>query len=230
MRDKNRLVVIGGVENAYRSLETLVNTGEEIASFYTRDELTPGWGGIAPIDETKYSFLKDVPIVRVRGSINDYAEELKSHDADYIYSLGWTKIYKKNFLKAGKFIGVHQSLLPRGVGICPIANAILHDLEETGITFFWVTPKIDAGGIIAQAKCTYSPQTATSTEIYQETMVLEKEILEGFVIPLSRKDSLPNIPQDKKIRKEFRFPKGITIDYSKFPEDRVIRARTYPYE
>lgn len=229
VREQNNIIVIGGVENSYRSLATLIHAGENVVAFYTRDELTPGWEGIAPVNETDFPELESTRIVRVRGHINDYAAEIAEMEPHFVYSLGWTKMFNRDLLNSGRFIGVHQSLLPKGAGICPIANAILHDLEETGTTFFWVSPGVDSGGIIAQAKCSYSPQTATSTQIYKETMELETQLLEGLVIPLSRRDALPSIPQDKAIWREHRFPKGKTIDYNTFPKERVVRARTYPY-
>jgi methionyl-tRNA formyltransferase len=49
-------------------------------------------------------------------------------------------------------INVHASLLPKYRGAAPVAHAILNGETETGVTIIRITPGLDAGEMLAQAK------------------------------------------------------------------------------
>jgi len=120
-------------------------------------------------------------------------------------------------------IGIHEALLPQGAGCVPLAHAICRNFQETGITLFYLDSGIDTGDIIAQLKCTKSPQKFNATEIYQEMMRLEEEIIRMYV-PLLRRGVAPSIPQDMTKRSCFG-----KINWNDFPSEVVSRARVYPY-
>lgn len=218
-----RIIVIGGIESTYTNAQVLHDLGEEIVMFYTRGPNSSGWEGVKMVDEGRFEFASKVPRTQVNSQIRDHVEEMKALAPDFIYSLGWQQIYSAEMLSLCPIIGIHESLLPRGAGAVPIANAILHDEEATGITLFWLNSGVDTGNIIAQLKGLHSPRTANSTVIYSEAIELGAAVLRMYVPHINR-GSAPSIAQD--MSKRIAYGK---IDWARWPEDKVRRARVYPY-
>ena len=54
-------------------------------------------------------------------------------------------------------MNLHASLLPKYRGAAPINWAIYHGETETGVTVIHMTPRIDAGPCIAQARVPIGP-------------------------------------------------------------------------
>jgi len=50
-------------------------------------------------------------------------------------------------------LNVHYSLLPQFRGAAPVQHALLEGLAETGVTLQHMSPQLDAGDIVAQARC-----------------------------------------------------------------------------
>ena len=219
----SKIVVIGGIESTYRNAQTLFEMGEEIAMFYTRGPDSAGWEGVDMIDESKFSFSEKVPKTIVNSNINNYVEEIEALEPDFIWSLGWQQLFKDRLLNICSVIGIHESLLPAGAGPVPIANAILHDTERTGITLFEVDKGMDTGHIIFQLQGLLNPRKATATQLYDEAMELSERIIK-FILPFMRDGTAPRIPQDMSKRTTFK-----KIKWEDWPEDKVSRARTYPY-
>ena len=85
-------------------------------------------------------------------SFKDIIETLKNHEFDYflIFSFGcYIPTYILNIPKIMS-VNIHPSLLPELRGAAPINRAIINGINETGITFFKMISKMDAGPIIMQ--------------------------------------------------------------------------------
>ena len=62
-------------------------------------------------------------------------------------------------------INLHGSILPAYRGAAPVARAIQNGETETGVTVIRMTPRIDAGGMIAFARTPIGPdETAGELE------------------------------------------------------------------
>lgn len=218
-----RIVVIGGIESTYSNGQVLHDLGEEIVMFYTRGPKSPGWEGVETIDENRFTFAQRVPRTVVNGHIRGHIDEIAALKPDVIYSLGWQQVYPRKMLDLCPTVGIHESLLPRGAGAVPIANAILHDEPVTGISLFWLDGGMDTGPLIAQLRGLADPRTATATELYQEAMALGAEILKMFVPQINR-GTAPRIEQDSSKRIAYR-----KIDWNNWPAEKIKRARVYPY-
>lgn len=218
-----RIIVIGGIESTFTNAQVLHELGEEIVMFYTRGSDSPGWEGVEMIDTSQYPFASQVPTCKINGNINDHVEEMRALKPDFIYSLGWQQIYRKDMMNLCPLIGIHESLLPEGAGCVPIANAILYDRSETGISLFWLDGGMDTGDLIAQLKCTQDPRKVTSTDLYREEMDLEATILRNMV-PHINAGTAPSIPQDMSKRTTYS-----KVNWADWPNDKVKRTRVYPY-
>jgi|GEM_PF-5159273 len=218
-----RIIVIGGIESTYHNVQALHETGEEIVMFYTRGPTSPGWEGVDMVDEAQFTFAGRVPTTIVNGHINEHVAEMRSLKPDVIYSLGWQQMYSRDLLSICKIVGIHESLLPKGAGAVPIANAILHGFASTGTTLFWLDAGADTGAIIGQLKGLLDPRVCNSTELYNEAITLGVELLKMYV-PHVNSGTAPEIPQDMSKRTAYS-----KVDWSSWPETLVRRARVYPY-
>ena len=218
-----RVIVIGGIESTYSNAQALHDLGEEIVMFYSRSSTTPGWEGVKPIDESKFPFAALVPKTPVEGNINSHLEEMRKLAPDVIYSFGWQQMYSQDLLSICSVVGIHESLLPRGAGAVPLANAILNNFPETGITLFWLDGGMDTGQIIGQLKMSADPRTANASQLYDEAMELGVKLLHMYV-PHINAGHAPKIPQDMSKRTVYR-----KINWNEWPKERVDRAKVYPY-
>ena len=219
----SKIIVIGGIESTYINAQLLHDLGEEIVLFFTRGKNAPGWEGVAMVDESHFDFLNAAPKVTVHGNINDHVDRMRAAEPDFIWSLGWQQMYGKALFGICPVIGIHESLLPEGAGAVPIANAILHDRPKTGVTLFELDNGMDTGPIIGQLAGLLDPRTATSTELYDEAMMLEKKLITTF-LPFLREGTAPRIPQSTRHRTVYG-----KIDWNAWPKEKVNRALTYPY-
>ncbi len=218
-----RAVVIGGIESTFVNAQALYDLGEEILMFYTRGPQSPGWEGVAMIDASRYSFTGNVPTTEVNTNINDFIEDMRKLKPDFIYSLGWQQMYRRELLTVCPVVGIHESLLPQGAGAVPIANAILHDQPRTGVTLFQLDGGMDTGPIIGQLCGLLDPRTANATELYKEAMSLSVELLR-LMVPHINRGTAPRIPQDMAKRSTYG-----KVDWSQWSAEKVRRARVYPY-
>ena len=60
-------------------------------------------------------------------------------------------------------INVHPSLLPKYRGASPIQWALANGERETGVSVLYVTPKMDAGDLLAQERFSIAPEDIAST-------------------------------------------------------------------
>lgn len=147
-----KIVFIGQEQAGYDVLEMLLRCREDIPLVVTRK---------ISDDIADYVSFKALEDMMARGHVNhiiqidniEFAtEEIKDAKPDLIIVVSWSEIIPKEILDIAPTIGIHYSLLPERRGGAPIAWALIDGLEKSGITLFYYTEKIDAGGIIAQKK------------------------------------------------------------------------------
>jgi methionyl-tRNA formyltransferase len=87
-------------------------------------------------------------------SINAEAAQLAAFEADLFVVCDYGQILSAEALAAARLGGInlHASLLPKYRGAAPINWAIYHGERETGVTVIHMTPRVDAGPCIAQAR------------------------------------------------------------------------------
>jgi methionyl-tRNA formyltransferase len=104
--------------------------------------------GIKTIDTTNVNSEKTV-------------EEVKRENPDYLFTLGWSQIFKQDFINCfSKFIvGTHPSKLPHGRGRAPLPWTILEDLRSSAVSFFKIDTGVDTGNLIFQRDFDIPPRT-----------------------------------------------------------------------
>jgi phosphoribosylglycinamide formyltransferase-1 len=82
------------------------------------------------------------------------AETIAAFRPRLIALAGFMRVLSVDFVErhAGRMINVHPSLLPKYRGLDTHARALAAGDTEHGASVHWVTPELDAGPVIAQAK------------------------------------------------------------------------------
>jgi methionyl-tRNA formyltransferase len=122
-----RVVFIGCVGEAKRSLETLVEMGERVVAIITlRPDLAATVSGA--IRWEAIAEASSIPLHFVRNANDPEAIELiRSLEPDLIYCVGWTQLLRRELLAIPRLgcIGFHASLLPKYRGRAPVNWAII---------------------------------------------------------------------------------------------------------
>lgn len=108
-------------------------------------------------------------------SINKHLERIQAFKPNVLLSVYYRNIIRENILDTVQWraMNLHPSLLPDYKGCLSSVHALLNAEEETGYTFHYVTPEVDAGNILLQERMPIlSEDTAFS---------LYHKLLSGFV-------------------------------------------------
>lgn len=90
---------------------------------------------------------------------------LREAGAEFVCLAGFMRILTEGFVNAwkGRMINIHPSLLPKFKGVDTHARAIEAGESEHGCTVHWVTPGMDEGPVIAQARVPVLPGDTPET-------------------------------------------------------------------
>lgn len=128
---------------------------------------------------------------------NESTARLQQFSADLLVVCDYGQILSTVTLATARLGGInlHGSLLPRYRGAAPINWAIYNGEVETGITVIHMTPKVDAGPCIAQARMPIEPdETAAELEPRMAQMGdwLVRRTIDA--VELGRLEALPQDP------------------------------------
>jgi phosphoribosylglycinamide formyltransferase-1 len=86
-------------------------------------------------------------------------QELRARGVELICLAGFMRILSADFVGrwAGRALNIHPSLLPAYKGLDTHARALADGVAEHGCTVHWVTPELDSGEIVAQARVAVAP-------------------------------------------------------------------------
>lgn len=152
---------------------------------------------------------------------------------DYIFTLGWSQLFKEELLSIPKryVVGSHPSPLPEGCGRAPVPWTILQGRELSAVTLFKMDLSVDSGPILLQKFFTI-PTGATALHLYQLVAnnlrdgfcELYQQILQGTTTETAH-DSAKTSCRAKRV------PADGHIDFSQSAEkiELLIRASSQPY-
>lgn len=230
-----RLVYVGCKEVGKTVLAALLDFYKKgIACVYTYDaEVGEKFTRKASFDDLMAKHTK-IPFRKVR-DINDpkVLSEIQSFKPDVIVQFGWSHIIKEDLIKIPPkgCIGFHSSLLPKYRGGSPLNWGIINGEKEWGMTMFYMTPGLDNGDIIAQAKFPIDDDDDCKT-LYGKAVTASIEMLKEY-LPKMENGTAPRIPQDasKATFVKRRKPEDGRIDWSQ-PSQKIynlIRGTTRPF-
>ena len=131
---------------------TLLPDGYEIVTVITRPDKPAGRGRELIFSPVKQAALAHNIPVWQPGSLKktENSEALAAYRADLYIVAAFGQILPQKVLDQPRYgtLNIHASLLPRYRGADPIAEAILHDDHETGVSIMLLDAGIDTGPIL----------------------------------------------------------------------------------
>lgn len=143
---------MGTPEFAIPTLETLMNSEQELLAVYTGQPKAAGRGKkIQNSPVYNFALKNNLPLFTprtFRGGKN--LEDLKLLKPDLIVVVAYGLILPKELLEIPKYgcINIHPSLLPRWRGCAPLERCLMSDDEETGVCVMKIDEGLDSGDII----------------------------------------------------------------------------------
>lgn len=137
------------------------------------------------------TFVDPAPFrTKLEGAGEDrFVQAIRAADADLVVLAGFMRVLKPKFLEAfaGKIINLHPSLLPAFPGLDAIGQAFRARVKVTGCTVHHVTPEVDAGQIIEQARVPIT-EGDTIESITAKVHNAEHILLPGVIARLSNSE------------------------------------------
>ena len=152
-----RVVFWGTPEFATAPLRALIGEGFDVVGVVTQPDKPVGRSRskVVPSPVKEIALKERIPVLQPeKPKTPEFLAQLKSLEPDANVVVAYGHIIPKSVLELptlGSY-NVHASLLPALRGAAPIQAAILHGLRETGITIMKMTPPLDAGPIVLQAR------------------------------------------------------------------------------
>jgi len=82
---------------------------------------------------------------------------LRERGVELLCLAGFMRILSAEFCARWRMLNIHPSLLPAYKGLDTHARALADGVREHGCTVHWVTPELDSGEIVAQARVPVLP-------------------------------------------------------------------------
>lgn len=115
-------------------------------------------------------------------------EYFSSHNFDIVAVCGYDEILKEDVLKTGKFINIHESLLPAFKGDDALYRSFSAGVKVSGVTIHYLNDENFYGKIIAQYPVLIG--NLTHFDEYKEEMYSVEKMLYPIVIDKLLKDEV----------------------------------------
>lgn len=142
---------------AVPSLEALLKSKNQVVAVVSQPDKPSGRGlEIHASAVSQVAIEHKIPLLQPVSLKNDpdFLRALQELAPDLIVVVAYGKILPPEVLTLPprRCINVHFSLLPKYRGAAPVQWALINEEEETGVTTFFLTDKLDTGPILMQRK------------------------------------------------------------------------------
>ena len=155
---------------------------------------------------------------------------LKKINFDYILSINNTQIFNQNFLNnfKKKIINYHYSLIPSYKGLYSCTKVLIKQEKFTGISWHYVTKKIDDGKIVYRKKIKiHNKDNAANLIIKLNTLCLST--FSSFISNLKGKVIIKNNEQIKDFNLMINKEKYSTIDHLMKANEMLNTFKAFDY-
>ena len=206
-----RIIVLGTGDFALPMFEYLYEAGHEILALITQPDRPQGRKQeLIPSPIKKAAQARGVSVLQPENvNAAESLEQVRTLGPDLLVTAAYGQILSADLLAIPRLGGInlHGSILPAYRGAAPVARAIQNGETETGVTVIRMTPKIDAGGMIAFARTPIGPDE-TAGELEDRLAALGAPLVARSIIEVAS-GTAEVIPQDRskvtkapKLRKE----------------------------
>ena len=194
-----RIIFIGAVDFSRHCLQEVIRDGGEVVAVLTLGkENSNSHSDYA--DFSKITSRHKIPVHKIKNiNHSDTVDLIHSFNPDVLFFFGWSQLVSKEVLKIPPkgCIGSHAAMLPRNRGRHPIIWALIEDLKESGLTFFYLDEGIDSGNILWQKSFPIT-EDDDAASLYEKVKDLAAEGIREFM-PQLAKGKVPQIPQDHRL-------------------------------
>jgi methionyl-tRNA formyltransferase len=164
-----RIVMLGTGDFALPTFVHLCETGHQVVALVTQPDRPQGRKQEIIPSRIKVAAIERGIAVEQPEDVNqpEALERIRGLAPDLLVTAAYGQILSAELLSIPRLGGInlHGSVLPKYRGASPVARAIESGDPETGVTVIRMTPRIDAGGMIAVAKTPIGPdETAGELE------------------------------------------------------------------
>lgn len=227
-----RSVVLAYQEIGYVSLEAMLKAGADVAAVLTHEddpEEEVWFRSVARLAESW-----GVPVRTPEGpNAPEVVAWIRELSPDFIFSFYYRHLLSPEILSAARLgaYNLHGSLLPRYRGRAPINWVLVHGETETGLTLHRMTPRPDAGPIMAQVVVPIA-ESDDVRGLYAKMTAAAAELV-GDAWPKLAEGRIEETPQDEGRATYFgrRRPADGKIDWTRSAREiyNLCRAVTHPY-
>ena len=146
------IIFFGSSKFAVPSLEALIKGRHKVVCTVTQPDKQKGRHLVFSATDVKNTASQAGLKVFQPENVNskESIKFLREFNADVFVIVAYGQIFSRELLDLPKImpLNIHASLLPRYRGAAPINWAIINGERKTGLTIFFVTPKMDAGPVM----------------------------------------------------------------------------------
>jgi methionyl-tRNA formyltransferase len=206
-----RIIVLGTGDFAVPMFDHLCDTGHDVLALITQPDRPQGRKQELIPSLIKQSALRRGIEVFQPEDVNapESLERVRELAPELLVTAAYGQILSAELLGLPRLGGInlHGSILPAYRGAAPVARAIQHGEKETGVTVIRMTPRIDAGGMIAFARTPIDPDE-TAGELEDRLALLGAPLVAESIAAIAT-GTATILPQDRskvtratKLRKE----------------------------
>ena len=222
--------MLGTKDFALPTFEHLCETGHGVVALVTQPDRPQGRKQLLIPGLIKLAAIARGIRVEQPEDVNDPSSlaMIRSLDPDLLVTAAYGQILSADLLSIPPMGGInlHGSILPAYRGAAPVSRAIQRGEIETGVTVIRMTPRIDAGGMMAFASTPIDPDE-TAGELEDRLALLGAPLIARAIAELVA-GSAKILPQDRsKVTKAPKLGKEDgRIDWSKSNREihNLIRA------
>jgi methionyl-tRNA formyltransferase len=194
-----RIVMLGTKDFALPTFEHLCETGHGVIALITQPDRPQGRKQLLIPSRIKEAALARGIRVEQPEDVNAPAslDMIRGLDPDLIVTAAYGQILSAELLTIPPMGGInlHGSILPAYRGAAPVARAIQRGETETGVTVIRMTPRIDAGGMMAFASTPIDPDE-TAGELEERIAILGAPLVAQAIAELAA-GTAKILPQDR---------------------------------
>jgi len=190
-----RIILIGQAAFAEKTLEKIIDKGEEVVAVYCPPD--PPSGKPDPVKQKAISL--GIPVRQHKSfKAPELREEFVALNADLAILAFVSQIVPERVFSAPRLGSVcfHPSLLPKYRGASAINWALIKGETVSGLTLFWVDRGIDTGPILLQKEVPVDPEDTTGSLYFNKIFPLGIEAI-GEAVDLIKRGNPPRIVQDE---------------------------------
>lgn len=174
-----RVVFMGTPEFAVESLDRILQAGHHVPLVVTVPDRPKGRGlKLVPSAVKAFALQHGLTVVTPE-SLKDASivQDVRSAEPEVICVVAFRILPEVLYSIPSKgSFNLHGSLLPRYRGAAPINRAIMAGETVTGVTTFFLNPRVDTGSIIRQREIPIGPDT-TAGELHDIMKVVGAELV-----------------------------------------------------